>query len=180
MRAFLDWLYRASAALAACFLVAICVMVLLQVGANLIDAVIAATGGTPKGLLIPSYADFAGFFLAASSFLALASTLRHGAHIRVLLVISRFSGRTRRLTELWCVVVGAAVSAYFSWYTIRLVAESFEYNDLSPGIVPVPLWIPQTAMALGLVILTVAFVDDLVRLVRHGDTSYIAVEKAAE
>lgn len=180
MRAFLDWLYRASAALAAFFLVAICVIVLLQVGANLIDAVIAAAGGTPEGLLIPSYADFAGFFLAASSFLALASTLRHGTHIRVLLVVSRFSGRTRRFVELWCVAVGAAVSAYFTWYTIQLVAESLEYNDLSPGIVPVPLWIPQTAMALGLVILTVAFVDDLVRLIRHGDTSYIAVEKGAE
>jgi TRAP-type C4-dicarboxylate transport system permease small subunit len=180
VRGFLDWLYRASGALAAFFLVAICVIVLLQVGANLIDTVIAAAGGTPRGLLIPSYAEFAGFFLAASSFLALASTIRHGAHIRVLLVISRFSGRARRVLEIWCVAVGTAVSAYFAWYTLLLVGESFEYNDLSPGIVPVPLWIPQSAVALGLVILTIAFVDDLVRLLRRGDTSYIAVERAAE
>ena len=76
MRRLLDLIYRASGAVAALFLVAICVVVLLQVGANLIDALIKLFGGEPLGLVIPSYAEFAGFFLAGSSFFALAYTLR--------------------------------------------------------------------------------------------------------
>ncbi len=179
MRTFLDWLYRASGALAAAFLVAIAVVVLLQVGANTIDAVIKLFGGEPRGLVIPSYAEFAGFFLAATSFLALASTLRAGGHIRVMLVLSRLPGPPQRAAEFWCVAVSGAVSAYFAWFTWKLAAESIEFNDLSPGIVPVPLWIPQAAMALGLTILAVAFADELASLARGRAASYHETEGKA-
>ena len=87
LRRALDALYRLSGALAALFLVAICAIVLLQVGANCIDKIAEWTTGAPIGLVVPSYAEFAGFFLAASSFLALAWTLRHGGHIRVSLFV---------------------------------------------------------------------------------------------
>jgi TRAP-type C4-dicarboxylate transport system permease small subunit len=172
MRAFLDWLYRASGAVAAFFLVAICTVVLLQVGANLIDALIKAFGREPIGLVIPSYAEFAGFFLAASSFLALAYTLRAGGHIRVELVLQRFGTRGRRAAEIWCVAASAAVSIYFAWYCARLVLESIEFGDVSPGIVPVPLWIPQSTMALGLAVLAIALLDELVSLIRGGAARY--------
>lgn len=168
MRALLDWLYRASGAVAAFFLFAICVVVLLQVGANLIDAVIKAFGGAPIGLVIPSYAEFTGYFLAAASFLALAYTLRAGDHIRVELVLQRLGAGVRRAAEIWCAAASAAVSMYFTWYSTGLVFESIEFGDLSPGIVPVPLWIPQAAMALGLAVLAIALLDDLVRLLRGG------------
>jgi len=176
MRALLDRLYRASGAVAAFFLVAICVVVLLQVGANLVDALIKAFGGEPIGLVIPSYAEFAGFFLAASSFLALAYTLRAGAHIRVELVLQRFGPGARRLAETWCVAVSAAISAYFTWYTVGLVLESIEFGDLSPGIVPVPLWIPQAAMAIGLAVLAIALLDELVSLLRGGAPRYMQAD----
>lgn len=179
MRAFLDWVYRASGALAAFFLVAICLVVLLQVGANLIDALIKAFGGEPYGLVIPSYAEFAGFFLAAASFFALAYTLRHGAHIRVELLLHRFGPRARRGIEVWCMAVGAFVSGYFAWYSFDLVLESVKFGDVSPGIVPIALWIPQSAMALGLAILAVAFVDELVTLSRGGEASYAGTAPAA-
>ncbi len=166
MRRALDRLYALSGALGAAFLVAICLIVLAQVGCNAIDAAIQLFGGEPIGLVIPSYAEFAGFFLAAASFLALAYTLRAGAHIRVLLVLQRLPAGVQRAAEYWCVVVGLFVSGYFAWYAWQLVAESFEYNDMSPGIVPVALWIPQSGMALGLSVLAVAFADELVGLLR--------------
>jgi len=172
MRRFLDRIYDASGALAAGFLVAICVVVLLQVGCNMVDALIKFSGGTPLGLTIPSYAEIAGFFLAAASFLALASSLRAGAHIRVMVVLDRLPAGARRAAEFWSVGAAAAVSGYFAWYTIELVAESLEYNDLSPGIVPVPLWIPQASMALGLVLLTLALADEFVALARGREPAY--------
>jgi len=42
----------------------------------------------------------------------------------------------------------------------------------------VPLWIPQSGMALGLVVLAVAFVDDLVATLRGRATSYARAEAA--
>ncbi len=178
MRRILDGLYLGSGILAAAFLVAICTIVLLQVGANVIDKVVKWVFGTPIGLVIPSYAEFAGFFLAATSFLALTYTLRYGAHIRVTLVIQHISGRRRRWLELWCIALAGSLAGYFAFYTIGLVLESYRFGDVSFGIVAVPLWIPQTAMALGLVILTIALVDEFVGVVTGRQASYRLAEEA--
>lgn len=164
LRAGLDRLYKWSGALAALFLVAICAIVMAQVTANAVDALMQWATGRPIGLVVPSYAEFAGFFLAAASFLALPHALRAGAHIRVTSVLDRLAPRARLAAEVWCSAAGAALSGYFTWYSLLLVVESLRYGDVSPGMVPVPLWIPQAAMSLGLVILTVAFADRCVSL----------------
>jgi TRAP-type C4-dicarboxylate transport system permease small subunit len=165
MRKLLDALYLASGWAAAFFIGAICSLVVGQVCLNLIDRISSLITGTAIGLTIPSYADFTGFFLAAASFLALAHTLRQGGHIRVTLVISHLPGAIARALEFWCILVAAAISIYFSWYTIILVRESYAYHDLSPGMIAVPLWIPQTAMLIGLLILSIALIDEFIGLV---------------
>jgi len=172
LRPFLNLLYRSSGVLAATFLAAICGIVLLQVGANLIDKLAGWVGGEPLGLLVPSYAEFTGYFLASASFLALPYTFREGGHIRVSLLIQHVSGGPRRAIELWCLAASAALTGYFTWFLIALVLESFEFGDVSPGMVPVALWIPQSGMALGLVILTIALVDDFIVVLRGGQPSY--------
>ena len=172
MRGALDLLYRASGILAAAFLAAIFLVVLLQVVANLIDEIAEWVVGEPIGLVVPSYAEFAGFFLAASSFLALAYTLRAGGHIRVSLIVQHLVGARRRLVELWCSGAAASLSAYFAYFTIRLVHESFEFEDMSFGMIPIPLWLPQTGMALGLVILTIALIDEFVCVLKGKEPSY--------
>ena len=162
MRSVLEGLYRVSGWLAALFMLAIAVVVRLLVGAHVIELGVGWLTGSPIGLVVPSYAEFAGFFLAATSFLALASTLRAGGHIRVELVLNRLPPVLRWWAELWCLACGSALAGYFAWHTLALVHESFVYRDTSPGIIPVPLWLPQSAMALGLVVLTVALLDALV------------------
>lgn len=172
VRRCLDGVYLASGWLAAMFIALICTLVVAQVILNLVDRVSSVVTGTAIGLTIPSYADFTGFFLAAASFLALAHTLREGGHIRVTLVIGQLPGTLRRLTEIWCVAVASAISCYFTWYTLLLVNESWSYNDLSTGMVAVPLWIPQSAMLLGLAVLSLALLDELVRIFRGRIPSY--------
>jgi TRAP-type C4-dicarboxylate transport system permease small subunit len=172
MRKFLDYLYRASGALGATFLGAICITVMLQVCANMIDSLVRLVTGEPFGLLIPSYSEFTGFFLVAASFLSLAYSLRAGSHIRVSLIIRGVSGKPRRLVELWCTGSGAIFVAYFAWHSILMVMDSYEFNDISYGMIPVPIWIPQLGMALGLVILTVALIDDMVSVLKGETPSY--------
>jgi TRAP-type C4-dicarboxylate transport system permease small subunit len=180
LRRALDALYRGSGALAALFLVAICVVVLLQVGANAIDKIAEWVTGAPIGLVVPSYSEFAGFFLAASSFLALAYTLRHGGHVRVSLLVRRATGTPRRALELWCTGAAAVLCGYFAYFTVRLMIESWRFDDLSPGLIPVPLWIPQASVALGLIVLTVALADEFAVVLRGGEAAYMAAERQLE
>ena len=164
MRTALDWLYRASGMLAGVFLVGIAAMTLAQVGGRLL------------GFAARSFDDFAGFAMAASCFLGLAWTMRCGEHIRVSLLLHKLHGRTRRVMEIACLVVSVFLCAYFAWYAIDMAWTSYQLGDVSQGLVGVPLWIPQSAMALGLLVLAIALADDLLVALRGGMTSYEAAE----
>ena len=158
--------------MAAAFIVAICLVVVLQVSANIVNSLAGWWLDAPTGLIVPAYAEFTGFFLVAATFLALASSLRAGSHIRVTLLIGKLRGKWRRGFELWCAGMGTVLSGYFAVFTIKLVAESYRYGDLAVGMVPLPIWIPQSAMVLGLVVLTIALVDEFVALLRGEKPSY--------
>jgi len=157
----LDRLYLLSGLLGATFIAMIFLLVLGQVSLNAIDRISGLLMGSAIGLTIPSYADFTGFFLAAASFFALAYTLRQGEHIRVTLFLSHFSERVRRWFEVWCLAATSALTLYFTWYALLLVRESYSYHDLSSGMIAVPIWIPQLAMFLGLLVLAIALLDSL-------------------
>jgi hypothetical protein len=55
---------------------------------------------------------------------------------------------------------------------IRLVIESIEFGDVSVGIVPIPLYIPQLGLAVGLIVLTVALIDEYLSILRGAEPSY--------
>lgn len=172
VRKILDRLYLVSGWMGAGFIALICLLVVVQVTLNLVDRFSTVLTGSAIGLTIPSYADFTGFFLASASFLALAYTLREGGHIRVTLVIGHLPEGIRRLFEVWCVGLATFIAGYFVWYTARLVHESYVYNDLSAGMVAVPIWIPQSGMLIGLIVLFISLLDEFVRVVTGRSPSY--------
>ncbi len=168
IRRALDLLYRWSGGLAALCLVAICVVVLAQVGANLVNSAARAVTGQALGLSVPSYAEIAGLFLSAASFLALAATLRSGEHIRVFLVLDRLPGHGRRALGLLTCGAGATLAAYTAFQVAVMVRESWTYGDVTAGVVPVPLWLPQSVMAFGVLVFAVALVDEFYESLRGG------------
>lgn len=150
VRKTLDALYYGAAILAAICLALIGALVLAQVV------------GRWFGVIVPAAEDIAGFLMAATTFLALAWTLRSGGHIRVTLLIRNLSPRLRRAQEILVLTVATSLVAIVAVSSLLLVFESFEYQDVSGGYFAVPLWIPQMPMAAGLVLLAVALLDELV------------------
>jgi TRAP-type C4-dicarboxylate transport system permease small subunit len=178
VRAFLNGLYRLSGGLAAASIVGICALVAAQVMLNAVDRVAALLTGEAIGMTIPSYADFTGFLLSSATFLALAYTLRMGGHIRVTLVLQNLPTRPRVAVEAWCLAAACGLSGYFAWYTAGLVRESHAFGDVSSGMVAVPLWIPQTAMLAGLIVLTIALADELQAVLRGRRPTYLDEQSA--
>ena len=168
MRAVLNAIYRVSGLAAGFFLIAIVFLSVGQVIGRLLGY-----GALPLG-------EFAGYSMAASSFLGLAWTLRCGEHIRVTLAIDRLRGQLRRSAEVLCLTLAALVIGYFAWAALDMAVTSYRLDDLSQGLVPVKLWIPQSGMALGLWILLLAIVDDLVLTVRARVPSYAAPQARRE
>lgn len=177
MRAMLDKLYVIGGVTGALFLFGIFSIVLLQVGANLIDFISSALTGHAIGLTIPSYAEIAGFMLAGASFLSLPYALRHGTHIRVNLFIQRLGSKGQQLTDIWSFLIGTALTGWLAYYAWELVLESYEYGDLSTGLIAVPIWIPQVSLALGTTLMTVSMLDGFVSSLMQKDF-FIKAENA--
>ncbi|MFQ3183628.1 MAG: TRAP-type C4-dicarboxylate transport system permease small subunit [Octadecabacter sp.] len=158
----LQRLYNFCGAIAGALIVCICLLISAQIILN-------GFGRLSPGTLpstIPSYGDFSGYLLAGSTFLALAHTLRSGGHIRVNLVVSRFAPSVQVWFEALALIISILLVGYVAWFMIALVLESIYYGDVSSGIVPIPLWIPQSVAASGIALLWVAVVHTLADLIR--------------
>lgn len=159
LRRILDFLYFVGGVIAACFLIAILVLIVLQMLARW------------TGQVFPGATDYAGYCMAGASFFAFAYALNHGAHIRVSILLNALPKTGRRWLEIWCFGIGAAIATYFAWYGVRGNYWSWKLNEISQGLDATPIWIPQLAMSAGTILLAIAFWDHLIRLIftsEHG------------
>lgn len=155
MRRLLNGLYDSAAALAALFMVGLLLMVLLSITSRQLN------------FHVPGTDAYAGYLMAASGFLALAHTLKRGEHIRVTLLLNALRGGWKKGMEVWALGVAALLASLFAFYSCKLAWQSRVFHDISTASDATPLWIPQIAMALGTVVLAIAFVDELVLEVRN-------------
>jgi len=166
MRRALDALYTLSGALAGFFIVAITCVILAQIIARWV------------GFIIPSTDDLSGFFLAASSFLGLAYTFTQGGHIRVSLVIQQLPTRWRKPQEILVLLIACILGCVMTWHLTYMVYESWLFEDVSIGYLPIPLWIPQSSVALGMIIFNISLIDALIGLLRGQQAHYQRHEEA--
>lgn len=159
IRALLHGLHRAGAVAAGVLLVAVGVLTLVPIAARL------------AGLPAHSWDEVATFCMAGSAFLGLASTWRAGVHVRMELVVTRVPGAAGRLLQILALVITLTACIYFAWYATRFVWMSYSMNDVSQGLLPIPLWIPQTAMVLGLWLICAAIAESLFDALRGGPTA---------
>lgn len=160
----LQKLYDLCGAIAGGLILCICLLISAQILLN-------AFGRFSPGTLpstIPSYADFSGYMLAGATFLALAHTLRAGGHIRVNLVTGRLPQQGQFVVEGIVLLLASCLVGYATWFMGGLVLESLHYGDVSNGIIPIPLWIPQIVATFGIGLLLVAIAHTFVDLVQAG------------
>ena len=164
MRRTLEFLYTASGVLGAICLASIAVVMLAQAGMREV------------GLLLRGADDIVAWLCAASAFLALGYTFRHGELVRVGLLIDRLPTAGRRRAEL--LALGAAVLAvgYIFWAAASFVYESWKFDEVAQGLIQIPIWIPQLSFVLGAAIFLVAVLDEFVVLVGGGTPAYRRAE----
>jgi TRAP-type C4-dicarboxylate transport system permease small subunit len=149
MRTLLARLHQAAAILAGILLVLVAVLTLIQITARTI------------GLPAHSWDEIATFCMAGSTFMGLAYAWRTGAHIRMELIVDRLQGYAKRVVETLALIVMLFAVVYMTWHTAEMTILSWQMNDVSQGLLPIPLWMPQSAMALGSAVLTLALAETL-------------------
>jgi TRAP-type C4-dicarboxylate transport system permease small subunit len=123
-------------------------------------------------------AEIAGYLLAAASFLALAGTLKSGAHVRVTMLLAALPEAWRHKVELWAFGASAIFSAYITWQLLAFAFVSWQFNEVSPGVIRVPLAYPQAVMAVGALAFTIALIDEFVIVLKRGRPTFRTSEDA--
>lgn len=157
IRRILDGLYLLSGILAALCLIAILTLIVAQMIARW------------TGEIFPGAPNYAGYAMAAASFLAFASALNRGAHIRVSILLNAVPPGPKRLLEIWCFALGAAIAAYFTYYAYWFVYWSWKFREVSQGQDAMLMWIPQSVMVIGGGMLTLCLIDNLLHVLIKGD-----------
>ena len=112
--------------------------------------ILAQVVGRFFGFIVPSAEDFSGYALAASTFFGLAYAFREGGHIRVTLVIQRLPERVQHYQETFILIFAFLLVTFMSFYCAHMVWESYDFEEVTHGYIPIPLWIPQVPVALGM------------------------------
>lgn len=167
IRRALDGLYGLSAVLAALCLIAILMLILVQMLARW------------TGEVFPGAPNYAGYAMAAASFLAFASALNKGNHIRVSLLLNALPERAKHWMNVWCFGVATLIGWYVVYYIWRMIGFAIKFNDVSQGQDATPLWIAQSPVLVGSIILAIALTDNLVTLLTTGK-DHIVKEATSE
>lgn len=166
MRRTLDWLFEAAAAIAACCVLAIFVLM------------IVAGVGRQLNVKVSGINDIVSWLCAAAAFFAMAHAFKHGDFVRVTLLLEKLSARARHGLDLVCLAVAAVAVAYLAYSATAFTYESHEFAEMATGLVVIPIWIPQATFVVGSWLLLLAVLDELWIVLRGGKPSYqLAVEE---
>lgn len=144
---------------AAVFLLAIAILVLVSIGARALQ------------IYIPGLNVYAGFCMAAATFFALASTFADEKHIRVSLFLSLASPRFRYGLELWCLAAATVIATWATLSFSKMTLLSYEFGEKSQSIDATPLWVPQSSLVVGSAVFALACFHGLLRSVAQGPSA---------
>jgi TRAP-type C4-dicarboxylate transport system permease small subunit len=150
---FLKNFYRLSGYIAATFLILVALFILTGIASRIF------------GFYIRGLAEYSGYCMAASSFLALAYTFGEKGHIRITLFLEKANKNIKRILELWCLSIATFFSGFLSFYFIKMLIISINFKERSEGADEIYIWIPQTAVALGATIFFVCVLHNFILLI---------------
>ena len=147
---YLRILYRYSGYIAAFFLILVATFILVGIASRIF------------GFYIRGLAEYSGYSMAASSFLALAYTFREKGHIRITLFLEKSKENFRRILELWCLFVATFFSGFLSYYFIKMLIISIKFGERSEGADEILIWIPQLSVAIGSTIFFICVIHNFI------------------
>jgi TRAP-type mannitol/chloroaromatic compound transport system permease small subunit len=160
-RLWLERVYLGAAVLGAVCVALICVLMVAQ---SLAREMGIATGAVN---------DIVSWLCAAAAFFTMAHAFKHGDFVRVTLFLEKMSDSTRRKFEIFSLLVATASVAYLTFWACRFTFQSWEFNELAQGLLPLPIWIPQMSFALGSILLLVAVTDELIIVLCGGVPTFV-------
>ncbi|AEC21274.1 putative TRAP-type C4-dicarboxylate transport system, small permease component [Pusillimonas sp. T7-7] len=118
--------------------------------------------GLPGGL--PYTWEYCSYLMATCFTFGAAVTLRTGGHIRVNLLLTNVSAKSRKVLEIGVSLVGLLSVSFMTVAMSIFTWSSFASGQVSAGS-GTPLWIPKLAVTLGILLLALQLLARLIQAV---------------
>ena len=111
---------------------------------------------------VPMSYEVGAFMLVFIVFMGLAYSQRQRAHIRVEFLTLRMPPRMRAVMDLVAFTLGIAIYGAIFYQTFKWSYHSFEIGEYVAGLVNIPKWPSQFAVAFGALLISLQFLSDWV------------------
>ena len=142
-----------SGAVAACMLVAIGSLMLLEIVWRFI---------LDRGLHFTW--EYSGYAMAGTFLLGASYALSCGTHVRVTALLEIVPAEISRRLDWVCTVIGLIISIFIAFALAKLAMTSWKHDVVSFTVNHVPLVYPQILMTIGATLLAMQFLARLIRL----------------
>lgn len=117
--------------------------------------------------------EISTYCIIIAGFLGMGVAYAGKKHIHVDIILVHLSAKTRCYIE----VLTSLAGIYFSWlFTVeawKMMQFSIEYNNCAPTTLSTPLWIPQSALPVGMFVLFLQIVGTLLHdIMKIKDNSF--------
>ena len=140
-----------SGFIAAILTVATFILVLIEVAARAIFNV--------STLIADEYTTY---FFVGLTYLGLSYILRRDGHIRVKILFSKLSKKKQTVLDLLCCIIAVFLLIFFSIYSFLFFIESYKSKMTAPTPIETPLFLPQSVIFIGLILLLLQFVSRII------------------
>lgn len=131
-----------------------------------IIAIMILLGIGGRNMMIPVYwvEPLSVYFFIATSYIAAAYAMYRSEHIKVDILFSRFSNKTKKVLESVLMVISLVFFSYLTKYSWAMAHRSYMNNAKDLSIMQIPIWIPQSTLVIGYVLLCLAIIRHLLLL----------------
>jgi len=108
------------------------------------------------GLAFVGADEMAGYAMALATSWALSFAFFQGSHIRVNVLYSGCSPRVRAVLDTLAIAAMAGMVALLAWQVWAITFDSWTFGSVSNTPLRVPLWLPQCALLVGILLFLVS------------------------
>lgn len=102
------------------------------------------------------------YCIIGSCFLGSAYAVRTYSHITVDLFINFVSSKWKKILAYFSNSAGLVFSMVFAYYSFFQVKQSFELGVTSASLLRIPMWIPESLLFIGGILMSLAFILQLI------------------
>src|SRR3954469_16138380 len=105
--------------------------------------------------------EVSGYLLVVMTFFGISYSLRSGSLLRIEFLLFALPKRLRGIVDVLYDLIALTVCLVLLWSMVRFTWITWQREAIAPTLIETPLWIPQLAMPLGMLILVIAFLLEL-------------------